>query len=134
MASNSLPRSRLDTFQPISASAVHVLARLAARKAVKEQLRDAGVRVTLVPTRDITMQANEYLALHPELFDEARECAARLGLYEKPKRRRRQAKEAGFIKVDPAANVRGEAPVAKSRLREFIAGVIALRKTGDQQR
>ena len=33
MATNSL-QSTLDAFQPISASAVHVLARLAARKAV----------------------------------------------------------------------------------------------------
>jgi len=35
MASNSLPQSTLDTFRPVSASAVHVLARLAARRAVK---------------------------------------------------------------------------------------------------
>jgi hypothetical protein len=39
MANHSLPQSTLDTFQPISASAVHVLARMAARRAVQEQLR-----------------------------------------------------------------------------------------------
>ena len=77
-----------EPFQHISVSAINVLARLAARNEVKGQLRDQGVRVSLVPSREITIQANEYLALHPELFDEARERAHRLRLYEKPKRRR----------------------------------------------
>jgi hypothetical protein len=54
-ASNSLPQS---TFQPISSSAVMVLARLAARNAVKDQLRADGVRVSLVPSRDIALKAN----------------------------------------------------------------------------
>jgi hypothetical protein len=49
MASNSLSQS---TFQPVSALAVHVLARLAARKAVQEQLRADGVRVSLVKPAD----------------------------------------------------------------------------------
>jgi hypothetical protein len=88
-ATNTLPQPTLDTFQPISASAVHVLARLAAKKAVTEQLRADGVRVSLVPPRVISEKANEYLALHQELYDEARERAQRLQLFEKPKRRRR---------------------------------------------
>ena len=46
MATNSLPQSTFDTFQPISASAVHVLARMAARKAVQDELRSQGVRVS----------------------------------------------------------------------------------------
>lgn len=70
-------------------SAVYVLARLAAKKAVNEQLRSEGRRLTLVFSAEITRRANEYLALHPELFDEARERAQRLGMFEKPKRRRR---------------------------------------------
>jgi hypothetical protein len=37
--------------------AINVLARLAARNAIKEQLRDQGVRVTLVPIREITERA-----------------------------------------------------------------------------
>jgi N-dimethylarginine dimethylaminohydrolase len=53
MATNSLPQSILDTFQPISASAVMVLARLAARNAIKEQLRADGVRVSPVPPSEI---------------------------------------------------------------------------------
>ena len=79
----------LDTFQPVSAQAVFILARLAAKKAVKEQLRNEGRRMTLVYPAEITAKANEYLALHPELYDEARERAHRLGMFEKPQRRRR---------------------------------------------
>jgi len=88
-ASNSLSESVLDTFPPISASAVHVLARLAAKKAVQDELRSQGVRVSLVKPCEIAQRTNAYLALHPELFDEARERAQRLGMFEKPKRRRR---------------------------------------------
>jgi hypothetical protein len=75
MATNSLPQPTLDTFQPISTSAVHVLARLAARNAVKDQLRADGVRASLVPPAEINTKATAYLALHPELMDEAREQA-----------------------------------------------------------
>jgi hypothetical protein len=88
-ASISLSQSNLDTFQPISASAVHMLARSAAKKAVREQMRAEGRRMTLVLPAEIKQQANAYLALHPELYDEARERAQCLGMFEKPKRRRR---------------------------------------------
>jgi len=63
MAANSLPQ--LDTFQPISASAVHVLARMAARRAVQEELRSQGVRVSLVRPAEISARAQVYLADHP---------------------------------------------------------------------
>jgi hypothetical protein len=76
-----------DTFQPISASAVHVLARLQARKAVQDELRSQGVRVSLVKPAEISAKAQRYLADHPELWREAVERAQRLGMYE-PKRRR----------------------------------------------
>jgi hypothetical protein len=88
MATNSLPQS---TLQPISASAVHVLARLAARRAVTEELRAAGVRVSLVKPAEISAKAQAYLQAHPELYREALERAQRLGLYEKPKRRKLRA-------------------------------------------
>jgi NAD(P)-dependent dehydrogenase (short-subunit alcohol dehydrogenase family) len=65
-----------------------ILARLAAKKAVQEKLRADGVRVSLVLPRDIATKTNEYLALHPELYEEARERAVRMGMFEKPKRRR----------------------------------------------
>ena len=41
-------------FKLVGTHAVKILARLAARNAVKEQLRDQGVRVSLVPIRDIS--------------------------------------------------------------------------------
>ena len=70
------------SFSHIRTSVVYVLARLAARNAVKEQLRDQGVRVTLVPVRQVHEQADEYLRQHPELYDEAREQARRMGMVE----------------------------------------------------
>jgi hypothetical protein len=57
--------------------AINILARSAARNAVKEQMCDQGVRVTLVPTREIDEKATIYLEEHPELFDQARERAVR---------------------------------------------------------
>jgi hypothetical protein len=86
-ASISLSQDKLTEFQPISASAVHILARLAARKALTEQLRSEGVRVSLVKPAEISAKAQVYLADHPELYREALERARRLGLYEKPRRR-----------------------------------------------
>ena len=82
-ASNNLPQSTLDTFQPISASAVHVLA---ARKTVQEELRSQGVRVSLVKPAEISAKAQVYLQSHPELYQQALERAQRLGMYEKPRR------------------------------------------------
>ena len=72
MANSSLPQSTLNTFLPISASAVHVLARMAARRAVQEELRAQGVRVSLVKPAEISAKAQVYLADHPELYREAR--------------------------------------------------------------
>ena len=86
-ATNSLSQSTPDTFQPISASAVHVLARMAARRAVQDQLRSQGVRVSLVKPADISVKAQAYLQSHPELYREALERAQRLKLYEKPRHR-----------------------------------------------
>jgi hypothetical protein len=77
-----------NSFEHVSISAVKVLARLAAKRAVETELRAKGVRVTLVRPAEISAQANAYLAANPQLYDEARERAARLGMYEKPRRRR----------------------------------------------
>jgi hypothetical protein len=68
------------SFKLVGTHAIHVLARLAAKNAVKEKLRGDGVRMTLVPPREITEQAQRYLADHPELYREALERALRLGL------------------------------------------------------
>jgi hypothetical protein len=59
--------------------AINFLARSAAKKAVTEQLRDQGVRVTLVPIREITERAQVYLEQHPELFAQALERAKQIG-------------------------------------------------------
>jgi hypothetical protein len=48
------------------------LARFAARKAVKRELRAKGLRPTHIPPREINALANAYLAAHPELLAEAR--------------------------------------------------------------
>ena len=87
MANSSLPQNKLATFRPISASAVYVLARLAARRAITEQLRSQGVRVSLVKPAEIGVRANEYLSQHPELYREALERAQRMGLFEKRRRK-----------------------------------------------
>ena len=63
------------------------MARMAARKAVQEELRSQGVRVSLVRPAEISVRANEYLGQHPELYRAALERAQRLKPYEKPRRR-----------------------------------------------
>jgi short-subunit dehydrogenase len=59
--------------------AVMVLARLAAKRAVQDQLRAQGVRVSLVLPRDIAEKASAYLASHPEPYQQAKQRAKRLG-------------------------------------------------------
>ena len=75
-----------EPFQPISRSAICILARLAAKRAVTEELRAQGVRVSLVKPADISVKAQAYLQSHPELIDEAKARALRLGMFEKPRR------------------------------------------------
>ena len=84
MANSSLPQPTLDTFQPISASAVHVLARMAARRAVQEELRAQGVRVSLVKPAEISAKAQVYLSQHPELYRQALERAKQMGWIKPP--------------------------------------------------
>jgi hypothetical protein len=74
--------ARAKSFSHIGNHAINVLARLAARNIVKEQLRDQGGRVSLVPIRDITEKAQRYLAEHPELYQQALERARQLGMIE----------------------------------------------------
>jgi len=60
--------------------AINVLARLAAKNAVKDQLRAEGVRVTLIPPREIAEKAKAYLDANPHLYEEAIQRALRMGL------------------------------------------------------
>jgi hypothetical protein len=66
-------------FKLVGTHAVSVLARLAARNIIKEQLRDQGRRLSLVPIREINEQALAYLEQHPELYQQALERAKQLG-------------------------------------------------------
>ena len=62
--------------------AINYCARSIAKNAVKEQLRDQGVRVSLVPIREITEKAQQYLANHPKLYQQALERARQWGMIE----------------------------------------------------
>jgi hypothetical protein len=59
------------SFKPVGAHAIHVLAKLAAKKQVQEQLRERGVRVSLVKPAEIAAQTKAYLEANPHLYDEA---------------------------------------------------------------
>jgi hypothetical protein len=74
--------ARANQFKLVGAVAVKVLARLAARNAVKAQLRGQGVRVSHVPHVEIVARASAYLSDHPELYAEALERAQHLGMIE----------------------------------------------------
>jgi hypothetical protein len=78
-AINSLS-SRKHSFKPVGTHAIAILARLAARNAIKEKLRAYGVRVTLVPPCEIAEEARAYLEANPHLYEEAFQRALRLGL------------------------------------------------------
>jgi len=78
----------MDTFQPISASAVHVLARLAARKAVQEELRSQGVKPTQVKPAEIGAMAQAYLSQHPELWRTALERAQHMAQEDELRKRK----------------------------------------------
>ena len=59
-----------EPFQHISGAAVKVLARIAARKAVKAEIRASGNRA-LVPPGEILARTNAYLANNPQLYEQA---------------------------------------------------------------
>ena len=74
------------SFKPVGAVAITVLARIAAKKAVQEQLKAQGVRVTLVKPAEIAAQAKAYLDANPHLYEEALQRAWKLGLIEQAER------------------------------------------------
>ena len=71
--------ARANQFQHLGTLAVNVLARQAARKAVKEHLRASGNR-RLVPHREIVAQAKAHLEAHPELYEQALQRALEMGV------------------------------------------------------
>jgi hypothetical protein len=78
-AVRSLSPKRLAERARLHRQAVALLARLAAKRAVQDQLRAQGVRVSLFPHAELMRQAGEYLAAHPELYQLALERAHKLG-------------------------------------------------------
>ena len=73
-----MPRAK--SFEHLGAVAVNVLARLEAKKQVKEHLRQQGIRLTYVPAREIVAQTKRYLEAHPELYEEALQRAWEMGV------------------------------------------------------
>jgi hypothetical protein len=59
-----------ETFTHISVHMVHILARLQAKRLVQDQLRAEGVRVSLVPPREINERATALLH-DPAIWKEA---------------------------------------------------------------
>jgi hypothetical protein len=78
MAIRSLSPKRLAERARLHRQAVMQLARLAAKRAVQDNLRAQGVRVSLFPHAELMRQAGEYLAAHPELYQLALERAQRM--------------------------------------------------------
>ena len=72
--------AKANSFSHIGNHAINVLARLAAKNAVKEELRGQGVRLTLVPPSEIAQKAKAYLDANPHLYEEALQRALRRGL------------------------------------------------------
>jgi hypothetical protein len=72
------PKQIIETTQ-LNRQAVMQLARLAAKRAVQDQPRAQGVRVSLVPLAEVMRKAREYLDAHPELYQQALERAQRMG-------------------------------------------------------
>ena len=64
--------------------AINYCARSIAKNAVQEELRAAGVRVTLVRPAEITQRARVYLEQHPELYQQAFERAKQMGWIKEP--------------------------------------------------
>ena len=78
-AIRSLSPKQIQVRAQLHRQAVLTFARLAAKKAVQDNLRAQGVRVSLFPIAEVMRQAREYLAAHPELYQLALERAHKLG-------------------------------------------------------
>jgi hypothetical protein len=59
--------------------AVRVFAKQAAKRAITNQIRAKGERISDYSNKDLTLRAEAWLEAHPELIVEARATAASLG-------------------------------------------------------
>ena len=73
-----MPRAK--SFEHIPGFAINVLARLEAKKQVKEHLRAQGIRLTYVPAREIVARTKAHLEAHPEVYEQALQRAWEMGL------------------------------------------------------
>jgi len=71
-----------------SKAAINTIARYEARDAVKAELRAQGHKLRDYAPREITLLAHEYLAQHPEVFDQAAEIVRRANLRSAAQRKR----------------------------------------------
>jgi hypothetical protein len=71
---------------------VHVAARAIAKKAILQELREAGVRITLTPPRVINAKAATYIATHPEIWPLAAERARKIEEMEEARKAARRAR------------------------------------------
>jgi NAD(P)-dependent dehydrogenase (short-subunit alcohol dehydrogenase family) len=69
---------------------VGICARLIAKRAVERELREQGVRVTLVPPAQINAKATAYIASHPEIWAQALERARKIDEAEKARKAARR--------------------------------------------
>jgi NAD(P)-dependent dehydrogenase (short-subunit alcohol dehydrogenase family) len=76
---------------------------MAARRAITEELRAQGVRVTLVKPAEISAKAQVYLSQHPELYREALERAQRMAKEDELRKARRRKLRAPMVTPDPLA-------------------------------
>jgi hypothetical protein len=77
-AVRSLSPKQIQERTQLHRQAVMQLARLAAKRLVQDQLRDQGVRVSLVPYAEVMRLAREYLDTNPQLYQQALERAQRM--------------------------------------------------------
>ena len=89
------------SFKLVGTHAINVLARLAAKKAVQEELRAQGARVSLVPTREIAELAVDYLASHPEVWKLALARAHQIDEAEGEKKARQKLRREQRRKIRP---------------------------------
>lgn len=79
MTTPLIPTKRQIKQAQLHRQAVFQFARLAAKRAVQNEMREQGIRLTLVRPAIIAERAREYLTSHPELYQSAVERAKRVG-------------------------------------------------------
>jgi hypothetical protein len=82
---------------------VGIAARMIAKKRVEQELREQGVRVTLVPPAEINQRAAAYIAEHPEIWTQALERARLIEEAEKAHKAARRKKRVSHSTISRLA-------------------------------